>query len=86
MSKAMTLDVLSSIKGAKSSKSVDQLFENIKSATTVNHQAERKPVGVSVDSLREDVVIESSETEKELIKANFPKEKNGFLVVSKVID
>jgi hypothetical protein len=30
--------------------------------------------------------VHSSATEKEIIKENFPKEKNGFLVVAKVIE
>jgi Asp-tRNA(Asn)/Glu-tRNA(Gln) amidotransferase C subunit len=41
---------------------------------------------VSLNDLREDVVIESSALEKQIIIANFPKEKNGYLVVSKVIE
>jgi hypothetical protein len=31
-------------------------------------------------------VIESSEVERAIIKGNFPKEKNGYLVVAKVIE
>lgn len=88
MSKTMTLDVLSSIKGAEASKDIDKLFENIKNASTTNgaDSASFLASGVSIESLREDVVKESSEVEKSLIKENFPKEKNGYLVVSKVID
>ena len=86
MSKAMTLDVLSSIKGAKASESVNQLFENIKSASLNQKNTNTTPQGVSLDSLREDTVILSSAEEKNLIKENFPKEKNGYLVVQKVID
>jgi len=82
----MTLDVLSSIKGAKASESVNQLFENIKSASLNQKNADTTPQGVSLDSLREDTVILSSAEEKNLIKENFPKEKNGYLVVQKVID
>ena len=82
----MTLDVLSSIKGAEASKSVEQLFESIKSASLNQKNANITPKGVSLDSLREDAVIRSSEEEKTLIKENFPKEKNGYLVVQKVID
>jgi len=36
--------------------------------------------------LRDDVVINSPQIEKQIIIENFPKEKNGFLVVSKVIE
>lgn len=87
MSKIMTVDILSSIKGAKPSESVNKLFDVIKNAnqqnnsnTTVHNKV------VSLNDLREDVVVESSAIEKEIIKKNFPKEKNGFLVVAKVIE
>jgi len=83
----MTVDILSSIKGAKPSESVNKLFDVIKNAnqqnnsnTTVHNKV------VSLNDLREDVVVESSAIEKEIIKENFPKEKNGFLVVAKVIE
>ncbi|KDN55002.1 hypothetical protein FEM21_20070 [Flavobacterium seoulense] len=46
----------------------------------VNHNC------VSVSDLREDVVIESSAIEREIILENFPNKKNGFLVVAKVIE
>ena len=41
---------------------------------------------VFLDELRDDVVLDSSSIEKQLIIENFPKEKKGFLVVSKVIE
>ena len=88
MNKTMTVDILSSIKGAQPSESVNQLFEVIKNAiplnattlNNVNHNC------VSVSDLREDVVMESSAMEKQLIIENFPNKKNGFLVVAKVIE
>jgi Asp-tRNA(Asn)/Glu-tRNA(Gln) amidotransferase C subunit len=84
----MTVDILSSIKGAQPSESVNQLFEVIKNAhpsnenslNNVNHNC------VSVGDLREDVVVESSAIEKQIIIENFPNKKNGFLVVAKVIE
>lgn len=84
----MTVDVLSSIKGAKPSESVNKLFDAIKNAhpadnnslNTVHHNA------VSVADLRADVVVKSSETERNIILENFPNKKNGFLVVAKVIE
>ncbi|TXG39840.1 hypothetical protein FUA22_03520 [Seonamhaeicola maritimus] len=84
----MTVDVLSSIKGAKPSEAVSQLFDVIKNAHTTNNSfnANINNNAVSVNDLREDVVIESSAIEKEIIKENFPKQKKGFLVVSKVIE
>ena len=88
MSKIMTVDILSSIKGAQPSESVNKLFDVIKNAipsndnatNTVNHNC------VYVSDLREDVVIESSAIEKQIILENFPNKKNGFLVVAKVIE
>jgi Asp-tRNA(Asn)/Glu-tRNA(Gln) amidotransferase C subunit len=87
MSKTMTLEVLSSIKGAKSSEAVEQLFEVIKKAKASERvNSAEHFTAVSLEDLRKDVVISSSEMERELIKKNFPLQKNGFLVVSKVIE
>lgn len=84
----MTVDILSSIKGAQPSESVNKLFDVIKNAhpsnnnslNNVNHNC------VSVSDLRDDVVVESSAMEKQIILENFPNKKNGFLVVAKVIE
>jgi Asp-tRNA(Asn)/Glu-tRNA(Gln) amidotransferase C subunit len=88
MSKTMTVDILSSIKGAQPSESVNQLFEVIKNAVPSNNNATNTVNSncVSVNDLREDVVVESSVLERELIIENFPNKKNGFLVVAKVIE
>ncbi|MBC3759282.1 hypothetical protein H7U19_12765 [Hyunsoonleella sp. SJ7] len=87
MGKIMTVDVLSSIKGAKPSETVNKLFEVIKNADTSNNNGlNHHHNAVSLDDLREDVVIPSTEKERDIIIENFPKEKNGYLVVSKVID
>ncbi|WP_396167730.1 aspartyl/glutamyl-tRNA amidotransferase subunit C [Flavobacterium sp.] len=88
MSKTMTVDILSSIKGAQPSESVNQLFEVIKNAVPSNNNAANTVNSncVSVNDLREDVVVESSAIERELIIENFPNKKNGFLVVAKVIE
>ena len=88
MSKIMTVDILSSIKGAQPSESVNKLFDVIKNANSSNDNAANTVNRncVSVNSLREDVVIESSAIEKQIILENFPNKKNGFLVVAKVIE
>jgi len=88
MSKTMTVDILSSIKGAKPSESVNQLFEVIKNAVPSNDNTVNNLNlnCVSVNDLREDIVSESSAIERELIIENFPNKKNGFLVVAKVIE
>ena len=87
MSKIMTVDVLSSIKGAQPSEAVNKLFDVIKNAQPTNNSLNNVNYNcVSINDLREDVVIESSPMEKEIIIENFPKEKNGYLVVSQVIE
>jgi len=90
MGKLMPLDLLSSIKGASSSDAVTELFSVIKKAVPDNNredmqQPEEESV-VTVESLRSDEVKECPEMEKKIIRANFPEEKNGYLVVPKVID
>ncbi|WNH08019.1 hypothetical protein [Thalassobellus suaedae] len=87
MSKIMTVDILSSIKGAQPSEAVNKLFEVIKNANSTNNTFNNVNNNcVSLNDLRDDIVIESSETEKQIIKENFPKEKDGYLVVAKVIE
>lgn len=82
----MTVDILSSIKGAKPSEAVNKLFDVIKSANkkTILHAVPTNVV--SLDDLRADEVFESAAIEKQIIKENFLREKNGFLVVAKVIE
>lgn len=84
----MTVDILSSIKGAEPSEAVNKLFDVIKNAQPTNNNAfnTNQLNGVSLNDLRDDVVIESSAIEKQIIIENFPKSKNGYLVVSKVIE
>lgn len=81
----MTLEILSSIKGAESSPAVEELFAKIK-GIQLDLEVHTSVSAVELDSLRDDVVISSPEKEKQIIIDNFPKEKNGYLVVSKVID
>ena len=83
----MTVDVLSSIKGAQPSEAVNKLFDVIKNAQPTNNSFNNNHNNsVSLNDLRDDVVIESSAIEKQIIIENFPKSKNGYLVVSKVIE
>ena len=87
MSKMMTVDILSSIKGAQPSEAVNKLFDVIKNAQATNSNSfKNNHNSVSLDDLRDDIIIESSALEKQIIIENFPKEKNGYLVVSKVIE
>ena len=85
----MTVDILSSIKGAQPSEAVNKLFDVIKNAHPTNNNSSNNNVNnnaVSINDLREDIVMESSRIEKEIIKENFPNEKGGYLVVAKVIE
>ncbi len=84
----MTVDILSSIKGAQPSETVNKLFDVIKNANTTNNNSfnNNHNNASSLNDLRNDVVINSSDAEKQIIIENFPKEKNGYLVVSKVIE
>ncbi len=87
MSKIMTVDVLSSIKDAQPSEAVNKLFEVIKKANTNNNLNNASHNNaLFLDDLRADTVINSSALEKQIIIENFPKSKNGYLVVSKVIE
>jgi Asp-tRNA(Asn)/Glu-tRNA(Gln) amidotransferase C subunit len=88
MSKIMTVDILSSIKGAQPSEAVNKLFDVIKNAQPTNNNSLNNVNYncVSVNNLREDIVIESSAIEKQLIIENFPNKKNGYLVVAKIIE
>jgi len=67
---------------------VNKLFDVIRNAHPTNNNAANNVNNnaVSVSDLREDVVIESSIIEREIIRENFPNEKDGYLVVSKVIE
>ncbi|WP_439131991.1 Asp-tRNA(Asn)/Glu-tRNA(Gln) amidotransferase subunit GatC [Polaribacter sp.] len=83
----MTVDILSSIKGAKASETVSKLFDAIKKANTSTSNLSNNANNIlSLDDLREDVVVESSQIEKDIIIENFPKQKDGYLVVAKVIE
>ena len=83
----MTVDVLSSIKGAQPSETVNKLFDVIKNANISNNNSFNNHTNaVSLADLRDDVAIDSSAIEKQIIIENFPKEKNGYLVVAKVIE
>ena len=91
MEKIMPLEVLASIKGATSSEAVDELFDVIRKAvpeegTSSGKREVRAIAGVSLDELRSDEVAESPVNERELIRKNFPNEKNGYVVVPKVIE
>jgi len=90
MKELMPLEILSHIEGATVSKSVEQLFEKLRKVKMENNEDDiidrYLDNAISSEELREDIVIEASEIEKRLIIANFPSEKDNYLVVPKVIE
>ena len=90
MSEFMSLEILTNIKDAVPSDAVRQLFGIVRAADAGQSDAgcvELMPENaVEIDTLREDTVIESTETERQIIIDNFPFEKNNYLVVPKVIE
>lgn len=90
MEKIMPLELLSGIKGALPSDAVEQLFRVIGEAvpdSVEEHSTGRIVAGaVSPEALRSDDVVMCPDGERALIRKNFPREKDGYLVVPKVID
>jgi len=90
MSELNSLVILTNIKDATSSESVEQLFGIVRGAVTEQNNVDfvelMSDSAVETNKLREDVAIESSETERQIIIDNFPLSKNNYLVVPKVIE
>ena len=90
MSELRSLEVLTNIKDAAPSESVEQMFgivrETVPKPDKVDFVELMSGSAVTTNKLREDVAIESSETERQIIIANFPSKKNNYLVVPKVIE
>ena len=90
MGKLRSLEILSNIKDAVSSESVEQLFGIVRAAVSEQNDVDFVKLiadsAVTTNELREDVVIEASETERQTIIDNFPLDKNNYLVVSKVME
>jgi Asp-tRNA(Asn)/Glu-tRNA(Gln) amidotransferase C subunit len=90
MEKIMPLDLLSSIKGARSSEAVEELFSVIERASEADgaegSEENDTDEAVSLERMRGDVIERCSGEIREMIRQNFPKEKNGYLVVPKVIE
>jgi len=90
MSKLMSLEILSNIKDAKPSQSVEKLFDTVRDVASGQSDVDfivlMADSAVEINELREDKAIESTETERKIIIENFPLEKNNYLVVPKVIE
>ena len=89
MEKVMPLEQLSGIKGAVSSESVDALFDVIRDSAIVSNDDSNGIFNhncITINNLREDVVINSNSHERNWIINNFPNNNNGYLVVAKVIE
>ena len=90
MSDLTPLEVLTNIKDAASSESIAQLFGIVRKAVSETDDLDFTTLlagsVVEMDALREDVAIETSESERQIIIDNFPLSKNNYLVVPKVIE
>ena len=90
MSELKSLEILTNIKDAAISKSVEHLFGIIRAAVSEQDDIDFVELmsgnTVATSELREDVAIETSETERQIIIDNFPSSKNNYLIVPKVIE
>ena len=90
MSKLRDLEVLTNIKDAVSSKSVEHMFGIVRAAVPIHKKIDFVDLmadnAITTNELREDVAITSSETERQIIINDFPFKKNDYLVVPKVIE
>ena len=78
--------MLSNIEGATSSEAIEQLFDTLRNAATEKEVNLLAGNAITTENLREDRVVEVSAVEKQLIIDNFPKQKDNYLVVPKVIE
>ena len=82
--------MLSNIEGATSSEAIEQLFDTLRKAEAGNNTFDEINLlagnAISSETLREDIAIGASAVEKQLIMDNFPKQKDNYLVVPKVIE
>jgi len=90
MSELTSLEVLTNIKDAGVSESVGQMFGIVRAAVSEENDVDFVELmsgnAVEPNELREDVAVESSEKERQIIIDNFPLSKNNYLVVPKVIE
>ena len=90
MSELTSLEILTNIKDAASSKTVEQLFGIVRATISDQYNVDFidffSDSAIATNELREDVAIESSETERQIIIDNFPLSKNNYLVVPRVIE
>ena len=90
MSELTSLEILTGIKDAAPSESVRQLFGIVHAAVSEQNEIVFIELlsdnAVTTNALRDDIVIESSDKERQIIIDNFPFSKNNYLIVSKVIE
>ena len=90
MSELKSLEVLTNIKDAVSSKSVEHMFGIVRAAVPINKEIDFVELmadsAVTINELREDIAIESTEKERQMIIDDFPFKKKDYLVVPKVIE
>lgn len=79
------LEQLSNIRsGEVNISQITDFFETIKNVKDVDTDGSKDHVVMS-DNLREDVVLSSTQEDKDLIMDNFPAKQGTYLVVPKVI-
>ena len=90
MSEITPLEILTNMKDATVSDSIGRLFGIVRAAVPEQKNVDFVELllenAVTTDELRTDIVVESSETERQIMIDNFPLSKNNYLVVPKVIE
>ena len=61
-------------------------MQEITSPEFIPDNMESTPKAITTNDLRNDNVVEASDAEKRRIITDFPKEKNNYLVVPRVIE
>ena len=79
------LELLSNIRTKSlNTKNITNFFETIKAVEDLDHSDVKEHI-IKASELREDVVVSSTEEEKELLMSNFPQKQGTYLVVPKII-
>ena len=90
MSELTSLEILTNMKDAVASEAVGRLFGMVRTAVPERDGVDFVDFfaanAATTNDLREDIAIETSQTEREIIIDNFPLSKNNYLVVPKVIE
>jgi len=90
MNELVSLETLANVKDAAASEVVGQLFGVVREAVPENDGVDLVDLmpgsAVATNELRDDVAIESTASERQIMIDNFPLSKNNYLIVPKVIE